>query len=73
MHDWTSRALRPRVELVATPSLPTMSTPKYGDAKYIFLTDFDGTITLLDSNDHMVDTVGMGYAERRKINDAIVA
>ena len=65
--------LRPRVELVATPSLPTMSTPKYGDAKYIFLTDFDGTITLLDSNDHMVDTVGMGYAERRKINDAIVA
>ena len=53
--------------------LPTMSTPKYGDAKYIFLTDFDGTITLLDSNDHMVDTVGMGYAERRKINDAIVA
>ena len=61
---WSSWRRRP---------LPAMSTPKYGDAKYIFLTDFDGTITLLDSNDHMVDTVGMGYAERRKINDAIVA
>ncbi|PKI83655.1 hypothetical protein MVES1_002763 [Malassezia vespertilionis] len=46
---------------------------KYGNAKYVFLTDFDGTITLLDSNDHMVDTVGMGYENRRKINDDIVA
>lgn len=46
---------------------------KYADADYVFLTDFDGTITLLDSNDHMVDTYGMGYAERRKINDDIVA
>ncbi|PWZ01907.1 hypothetical protein BCV70DRAFT_198188 [Testicularia cyperi] len=45
---------------------------KYKDAKYVFLTDFDGTITLLDSNDHMVDTVGMGYTERRKINVEIV-
>lgn len=33
---------------------------KYKDCKQIVITDFDGTITLLDSNDHMVDTVGMG-------------
>lgn len=49
------------------------ANPKHADAKYVFLTDFDGTITLLDSNDHMVDTVGMGYEARRKINDEIVA
>ena len=49
------------------------ATPKYADAKYVFLTDFDGTITLLDSNDHMVDTVGMGYTERRKINEEIIS
>lgn len=45
---------------------------KYADKKYVFLTDFDGTITEVDSNDHMVDTVGMGYTERRKINEKII-
>lgn len=51
-----------------------MAVPaKYTDAKYVFLTDFDGTITLEDSNDHMVDTVGMGYVGRRKINEEIIA
>ncbi len=49
-----------------------MAQPKYADSKYVFLTDFDGTITLLDSNDHMVDTVGMGYTERSEINDKVV-
>ncbi|UZJ52896.1 hypothetical protein CBS101457_002216 [Exobasidium rhododendri] len=48
------------------------SQPKYADAKYVFLTDFDGTITEVDSNDHMVDSVGMGYTERRKINEKII-
>lgn len=47
--------------------------PELANAKYVFLTDFDGTITLLDSNDHMVDTYGMGYENRRKLNDAIVS
>ncbi|PWO00659.1 hypothetical protein FA09DRAFT_327396 [Tilletiopsis washingtonensis] len=45
---------------------------KYANAKMVFLTDFDGTITMLDSNDHMVDTCGMGYTERRKINEEII-
>jgi hypothetical protein len=27
---------------------------------------------MLDSNDHMVDTCGMGYTERRKINEEII-
>jgi len=33
--------------------------------KYIFFTDFDGTITLQDSNDYMTDNIGYG-AEKRK-------
>ena len=64
----------PPLQLSPLPKPSIMSAPlKYRDAKYVFLTDFDGTITLLDSNDHMVDTVGMGYTERRKINEEIVA
>ncbi|WFD31844.1 hypothetical protein MSPP1_002884 [Malassezia sp. CBS 17886] len=51
----------------------TTLPPKYSDAPIVFLTDFDGTITLLDSNDHMVDSAGMGYTERRKINEEIIA
>lgn len=45
---------------------------KYKDCKFIVITDFDGTITLLDSNDHMVDTAGMGYTNRRKLNEEII-
>jgi 2,3-diketo-5-methylthio-1-phosphopentane phosphatase len=33
--------------------------------KYIFFTDFDGTITSQDSNDYMTDNLGFG-AEKRK-------
>ncbi|KAL9934973.1 hypothetical protein V8E36_006049 [Tilletia maclaganii] len=46
---------------------------KYQDAPFLMITDFDGTITLRDSNDFMVDTLGMGYTERRKLNDQILA
>ena len=49
-----------------------MTTPKYADAEYVFLTDFDGTITLRDSNDHMIDNAGMGYDNRRVLNEEIV-
>lgn len=41
--------------------------------KLIFFTDFDGTITTLDSNDHLTDTLGFGAAERRKLSDAVLA
>lgn len=49
-----------------------MTVPKYAESKYVFLTDFDGTITLVDSNDHMIDNVGMGYDQRRVLNEEIV-
>lgn len=36
--------------------------------KFIFFTDFDGTITLQDSNDFMTDTIGYGKDKRRQGN-----
>lgn len=40
--------------------------------KYIFLTDFDGTITLQDSNDFMTDNIGFGEALRKKGNEDVL-
>ncbi|EPS33654.1 Pdp3-interacting factor 1 [Penicillium oxalicum] len=48
--------------------LPYMETKP----KVIFFTDFDGTITVDDSNDFMIDNLGFGLAERRKLNDEIL-
>lgn len=45
----------------ALAELPAMKT----NPRFIFFTDFDGTITLQDSNDFMTDNLGYG-AERRK-------
>lgn len=40
--------------------------------KVIFFTDFDGTITLKDTNDYVTDNHGFGFAERRKGNQMIL-
>lgn len=40
------------------------------DPKFIFFTDFDGTITLQDSNDFMTDNIGYGQEKRRQGNIA---
>ncbi|KAJ5168185.1 Pdp3-interacting factor 1 [Penicillium canariense] len=48
--------------------LPYMETKP----KLIFFTDFDGTITVDDSNDFMIDNLGFGREERRKLNDAVL-
>lgn len=37
-------------------------------AQFIFFTDFDGTITLQDSNDYMTDNIGYGVEKRRQGN-----
>lgn len=39
---------------------------------FIFFTDFDGTITKTDSNDHLTDTYGFGRARRREMNLAVL-
>ncbi|KAI4961776.1 hypothetical protein J4E86_000805 [Alternaria arbusti] len=46
--------------------LPAMKS----DPKFIFFTDFDGTITLQDSNDFMTDNIGYGRDKRRAGNIA---
>jgi len=51
---------------VPVSDLPALKT----NPKYIFFTDFDGTITLQDSNDFM--TVGFGAALRKKGNDDVL-
>jgi len=48
----------------AQTGLPAMRT----NPKFIFFTDFDGTITLQDSNDYMTDNIGYGQAKRRQGN-----
>ncbi|KAI9713505.1 MAG: hypothetical protein M1820_000887 [Bogoriella megaspora] len=49
---------------MSAPELPAMKT----NPKFIFFTDFDGTITLRDSNDYMTDNIGYGYEKRRQGN-----
>jgi 2,3-diketo-5-methylthio-1-phosphopentane phosphatase len=40
--------------------------------KFIFFTDFDGTITLQDSNDFLTDNLGFGRAERVRGNKDVL-
>ncbi|TKA66655.1 hypothetical protein B0A55_08052 [Friedmanniomyces simplex] len=40
--------------------------------KFIFFTDFDGTITLQDSNDFMTDNIGFGGEKRRQGNKDVL-
>ncbi|KAF1942986.1 hypothetical protein EJ02DRAFT_344293 [Clathrospora elynae] len=49
--------------------LPAMKS----NPKFIFFTDFDGTITLQDSNDFMTDNIGYGKEKRRAGNLACLA
>ncbi|WPH04440.1 putative phosphatase [Acrodontium crateriforme] len=55
--------------MVSASELPAMNTP-FKNPKFIFFTDFDGTITLQDSNDYMTDNIGFGGEKRRAGNKA---
>jgi 2,3-diketo-5-methylthio-1-phosphopentane phosphatase len=52
----------------STSALPAMRTAP----KFIFFTDFDGTITLRDSNDFMTDNLGYGVELRKQGNRAVL-
>ncbi|KAL2267308.1 hypothetical protein VTJ83DRAFT_4585 [Remersonia thermophila] len=53
----------------ASPTeLPALKT----NPKFIFFTDFDGTITEQDSNDYITDNLGFGQAPRRKLNEDVL-
>lgn len=54
--------------MVSNPQLPALKN----SPKYIFFTDFDGTITLQDSNDFMTDNIGFGEALRKKGNEDVL-
>ncbi|KAH8681175.1 HAD-like domain-containing protein [Xylariales sp. PMI_506] len=49
-------------------TLPALRTKP----KAIFFTDFDGTITLQDSNDYMTDNLGFGTTLRKQGNDDVL-
>ncbi|KAH8593606.1 HAD-like domain-containing protein [Bisporella sp. PMI_857] len=40
--------------------------------KFIFFTDFDGTITTRDSNDYMIDNLGYGKEKRVQLNKGVL-
>lgn len=53
---------------VSPATLPALKT----NPKFIFFTDFDGTITQQDSNDYMTDNLGFGPELRRKGNQDVL-
>ncbi|KAF2723802.1 hypothetical protein K431DRAFT_282495 [Polychaeton citri CBS 116435] len=57
--------------MAAASDLPALHTP-FENPKFIFFTDFDGTITLQDSNDFMTDTIGFGADGRRAGNRSVL-
>lgn len=54
---------------VTPTDLPAMATAP----KFVFFTDFDGTITSSDSNDYMTDNMGMGRDTRLGLNKQVLA
>ena len=52
----------------STTTLPAMKT----SPKYIFFTDFDGTITTRDSNDFLTDNLGFGQELRKQGNQDVL-
>lgn len=48
-----------------TPALKT-------NPRFIFFTDFDGTVTTADSNDYMIDNLGFGVERRVKLNKDVL-
>jgi len=54
--------------MASNDTLPALKN----NPKYIFFTDFDGTITTRDSNDFMTDNLGYGGEKRRAGNLAVL-
>jgi len=63
-----------RVYIHISLDLPSMTIPKSSlpalrtSPKFIFFTDFDGTVTISDSNDFMTDKIGFGVELRKQGN-----
>ncbi|KAK5165071.1 uncharacterized protein LTR77_009168 [Saxophila tyrrhenica] len=59
---WTQQDI-----MASTSHLKAMNWP-FPNPRFIFFTDFDGTITLKDSNDYMTDNIGFGTELRKQGN-----
>ncbi|KAG9099519.1 hypothetical protein FRC06_005191 [Ceratobasidium sp. 370] len=46
--------------------------PLHKDAKFVVLSDWDGTITNFDSNDYLTDNFGFGFEKRRELNKEVL-
>ncbi|KAH7929954.1 hypothetical protein BV22DRAFT_1109561 [Leucogyrophana mollusca] len=46
--------------------------PLHLGKKFVVLSDWDGTITNLDSNDYLTDNIGFGRDERRRLNELVL-
>ncbi|KAG8748558.1 hypothetical protein FRC10_003692 [Ceratobasidium sp. 414] len=46
--------------------------PLHKDAKFVVLSDWDGTITNFDSNDYLADNFGCGFEKRRELNKEVL-
>lgn len=53
---------------MSSSTLPAMKT----SPKFIFFSDFDGTITQRDSNDFLTDTLGFGVTLRKQGNQDVL-
>lgn len=53
---------------MSTSTLPAMKT----NPKFIFFSDFDGTITQRDSNDYLTDNLGYGEKLRKQGNKDVL-
>lgn len=53
---------------MASTDAPAMAT----NPKFIFFTDFDGTVTTADSNDYMTDNLGYGVEKRVQGNKDVL-
>ncbi|KAH6895679.1 HAD-like domain-containing protein [Thelonectria olida] len=54
-------------------SVPTSDTPALKtNPRFIFFTDFDGTVTTADSNDFMTDNLGFGRERRVHLNKEVL-
>ncbi|KAJ9114924.1 hypothetical protein QFC20_001297 [Naganishia adeliensis] len=52
------------------PVLP--SPPLHENSPFVVLSDWDGTITTMDSNDFLTDNLGLGYEKRREMNKEVL-
>ncbi|EIM21913.1 hypothetical protein E3Q22_02409 [Wallemia mellicola] len=57
---------------MSTP-LPGSSDVIIKEGPFVYLSDWDGTITTQDSNDYLIDNFGMGKENREKLNEDILS